>query len=109
MIRSDIIVAGNNKNLDKLMNKVNTETGRSDAEEILRLQAQRQLKSEHKKVSQMTDFEKQLFAEMEQKTVEKYEEQFLSDKPVNYMGKLDPYYSPIASIVLDAFFTDGKN
>ena len=46
---------------------------------------------------------------MEQKTVEKYEEQFLSDKPVNYMGKLDPYYSPIASIVLDAFFTDGEN
>ena len=67
------MATGNNKNLDKLMNKINTETGRSDAEEILRLQAQRQLKSEHKKVSQMTDFEKQLFAEMEQKTIEEYE------------------------------------
>ncbi len=56
--KSYIMATGNNKNLDKLMNKINTETGRSDAEEILRLQAQRQLKSEHKKVSQMTDFEK---------------------------------------------------
>ncbi len=49
------MATGDNKNLDKLMNKMNAETGRSAAEEILRLQATRQLKSEHKKVSQMTD------------------------------------------------------
>lgn len=62
------MATGDNKNLDKLMNKMNAETGRSDAEEILRLQATRQLKNEHKKVSQMTDLEKQLYAEMEQNT-----------------------------------------
>ena len=109
MIMSDIMATGNNKNLDKLMNKINTETGRSDAEEILKLQATRQLKNEHKKVSQMTDLEKQLYAEMEQKTIEEYESEFLSDKPIQYNGELKQFYSPIASIVLDAFFTDGKN
>ncbi|MBE6739435.1 MAG: hypothetical protein E7565_03850 [Ruminococcaceae bacterium] len=103
------MATGDNKNLDKLMNKMNAETGRSDAEEILRLQATRQLKNEHKKISQMTDLEKQLYAEMEQKTIEEYEEEFISDKPIVYNGEHKPFYSPIASIVLDAFFTDGKN
>lgn len=104
-----VMPAGNNKNLDKLMNKVNSKSGQSYAEEILRLQATRQLRNEHKKVAQMTDLEKQLYAEMEQKTIEEYESDFLSDKPIVYNGEHKPFYSPIASIVLDAFFTDGKN
>ena len=58
-------------------------------------------------VSSRTDF--LIVGEKPGIKLEKYEEKFLSDKPVNYMGKLDPYYSPIASIVLDAFFTDGEN
>ncbi len=96
------MASGNNKNLDKLMNKVNNETGRSEAEELLRLQATRQLKNEHKRVAQMTDLEKQLYAEMEQQKIEDYETEYLSDKPLIYNGEYKPFYSPLASIVLDA-------
>ena len=46
---------GNNKNLDELINKVNSESG---VKEILRLRATKQLKNEHKKAYQMADFEK---------------------------------------------------
>lgn len=97
-------------NLDKLLNKINEDTGLSEAEEILKLQSQRQLRAEHKKVSQMTDLEKQMYAEMEQKRVADYErKQYENEKPLTYGGEYIPFFSPIASTILDAFFTDGKN
>jgi hypothetical protein len=47
---------------------------------------------------------------MNQKEIEAYEEQFVK-KGVNieYRGKTNVFFSPVASTVLDAFFTDGKN
>lgn len=102
-------MAANNQSLDKLLNKVKDESGMSDAEEILRLQATRQLKNEHKKVAQMTDLEKLLYAQMEQQSIEEYEQDFVSDKPLTYGGEHISFYSPLASTILDAFFTDGEN
>lgn len=97
-------------NLDKLLNKINEGTGLSEAEEILKLQSQRQLRAEHKKVAQMTDSEKQMYAEMEQKRIAEYERrQYKEEKPLTYSGEYIPFFSPIASTVLDAFFTDGEN
>lgn len=97
-------------NLDTLLNKINDDTGLSEAEEILKLQSQRQLRAENKRVSQMTDLEKQMYAEMEQKNIAEYErKQYKEEKPLTYSGEYMPFFSPIASTVLDAFFTDGEN
>jgi len=97
-------------NVDKVINKIASGTGTSEAEQFLRLQANARLKNEHKKVSQMTDLEKQLYAELNQKEIEAYEEQFVKKGvETEYRGKTNVFFSPVASTVLDAFFTDGKN
>lgn len=63
-------MAENNKNLDTLLNKVMEDTGMSVAEEMLMLQRQRQIKTENKPVAQMTDSEKEMFAEMQQEYIQ---------------------------------------
>ena len=102
-------MAEDNKNLDTLLNKVTDDTGMSVAEEMLMLQRQRQMKTESKPVAQMTDAEKEIFAEMQREYIEICELPFLSSKPVNYTDGYEPFFSPIASTILDAFFTDSKN
>ena len=96
--------------IDKVLNKIASGEETSEAEQLLKLQANRQLMNEHKKVSQMTDLEKQLYAELNQKEIEAYEEQFVKKGvATEYRGKTNVFFSPVASTVLDAFFTDGKN
>ncbi len=102
-------MADDNKNLDTLLNKVMNDTGMSVAEEMLMLQRQRQMKTESKSVAQMTDAEKEIFAEMQREYIEICELPFLSSKPVNYTDGYEPFFSPVASTILDAFFTDSKN
>ena len=108
LIKEILYMAENNKNLDTLLSKVMEDTGMSIAEEMLMLQRQRQIKTEHKPVSKMTDSEKEIFAEMQREYIEICELPFLSDKPINYTDGYDPYFSPVASTVLDAFFTDSE-
>ena len=96
--------------IDKVLNKIASGEETSEAEQLLKLQANRQLMNEHKKVSQMTDLEKQLYAELNQNEIEAYEEQFVKKGvETEYRGKTNVFFSPVASTVLDAFFTDGKN
>ena len=61
--------------------------------------------------------EKELYAEMNQKEVADYED-FVRNKrkpivkkgvELDYNGDTDVFFSPLASTVLDEFFTDGKN
>lgn len=63
-------MAEDNKNLDTLLNKVMDDTGMSVAEEMLMLRRQRQMKTESKPVAQMTDAEKEIFAEMQREYIE---------------------------------------
>ncbi len=71
------------------------------------------LKATNKPVSQMSDQEKLIFAKFEQEFIEYYEmteskTRFEYEKFGRYSGS-DVDFSPLASIVLDEFFTDGKN
>lgn len=71
------------------------------------------LKATNKPVSQMSDQEKLIYAKFEQEFIEYYEmteskTRFEYEKFGRYSGS-DVDFSPLASIVLDEFFTDGKN
>ena len=66
-----------------------------------------------KPVSKMTETEKLVFAEKEQKMIEDYE-MFMNgvirySTTAKYSGKGDVFFSPVASTVLDEFFTDGQH
>lgn len=104
-------------NVDKILNKIISGEGTSIAEQFLKAQANKQLKNSEKKVYQMTQNEKELYAEMNQKEVADYED-FVRNKrkpivkkgvELDYNGDTDVFFSPLASTVLDEFFTDGKN
>jgi len=94
-------------NVDKILNQILSGDGRTEAEEFLRQQANRQLKNSEKKIMQMTDIEKELYAEMNREEVERYERKFIKD--IENDENKNGFFSPVASIVLDEFFTDGNH
>lgn len=70
------------------------------------------LKATNKPVSQMSDHEKIIFAKFEQRMIENYEMFCASkfeERDATYSDKDSVFFSPIASIVLDEFFTDGEH
>ena len=70
------------------------------------------LKATNKPVSQMSDHEKLIYAKFEQRMIENYEMFCASkyeERDATYSGKGDVFFSPVASIVLDEFFTDGEH
>ena len=81
--------------------------------EFAKEQMYQHLKATKKPVSKMTDTEKLVFAEKEQKMIEDYE-MFMNGvvrygTTAKYSGKGDVFFSPVASTVLDEFFTDGQH
>lgn len=70
------------------------------------------LKATNKPVSEMSDHEKIIFAKFEQRMIENYEMFCASkfeERNETYSNKGSVFFSPIASIVLDEFFTDGEH
>lgn len=94
-------------NIDKMLNRILSGDGKTEAEEFLRLQANQQLKNTEKKVYQMTDLEKELYAEMNRDEIARYERRYIKD--IENDENENGFFSPVASIVLDEFFTDGKH
>lgn len=94
-------------NIDKFLSQILSGDGKTETEEFLRQQANRQLKDSEKKVRQMTDIEKELYAEMHREEVEQYERNFIED--IENDENKNGFFSPVASVVLDEFFTDGKH
>ena len=81
--------------------------------EFAKEQMYQHLKATKKPVSKMTETEKLVFAEKEQKMIEDYE-MFMNGvvrygTTAKYSGKGDVFFSPVASTVLDEFFTDGQH
>ena len=81
--------------------------------EFAKEQMYQHLKATKKPVSKMTEIEKLVFAEKEQKMIEDYE-MFMNGvirygTMAKYSGKGDVFFSPVASTVLDEFFTDGQH
>lgn len=81
--------------------------------EFAKEQIYQHLKATKKPVSKMTETEKLVFAEKEQKMIEDYE-MFMNGvirygTMARYSGKGDVFFSPVASTVLDEFFTDGQH
>lgn len=81
--------------------------------EYAKEQMYQHLKATKKPVSKMTDIEKMVFAEKEQKMIEDYE-MFVNGvvryaTMARYSDKGDVFFSPVASTVLDEFFTDGQH
>ena len=81
--------------------------------EFAKEQMYQHLKATKKPVSKMTETEKLVFAEKEQKMIEDYEI-FMNGvirygTTAKYSGKGDVFFSPVASTVLDEFFTDGQH
>lgn len=80
--------------------------------EFSKEQIYQNLKASKKPVSKMTETEKIIFAEKEQKMIEDYEmftNGTVSYMPARYSGKGGVFFSPVASTVLDEFFTNGQN
>ena len=97
-------------NFDKILDKIASGEGKTEAEQFLKRQANQQLKLSDKKVFEMSDVEKELYAEMNRKEIEAYEKQFVKKgETSNYLGETNVFFSPLASSILDEFFTDGKN
>lgn len=97
-------------NYDEALEQIASGDGKSEVEQFLKRQANQQLKKSNKKVFEMSDVEKELYAEMNRKEIEAYEKQFIKeDETTNYLGETNVFFSPLASSVLDEFFTDGKN
>ena len=94
-------------NIDKFLSQILSGDSKTETEEFLRQQANRQLKDSEKKVRQMTDIEKELYAEMHREEVEQYERNFIKD--IENDENKNGFFSPVASVVLDEFFTDGKH
>lgn len=81
--------------------------------EFAKEQIYQHLKATKKPVSKMTETEKLVFAEKEQKMIEDYE-MFMNGvvryaTMARYSDKGDVFFSPVASTVLDEFFTDGQH
>lgn len=80
--------------------------------EFAKEQVYQKLKSTNKPVSKMTDEEKLIFAEKEQEMIEDYE-MFMCGKRSNttqrYSNKDGVFFSPVASTVLDEYFTNGHH
>ena len=81
--------------------------------EFAKEQMYQHLKATKKPVSKMTDIEKMVFAEKEQKMIEDYE-MFMHGvvryaTMAKYSDKGDVFFSPIASTVLDEYFNDGQH
>ena len=97
-------------NFDKALEQIATGDGKTEAEQFLKCQANRQLKNSNKKIIEMSDVEKELYAEMNKKEIEAYEKQFIKEgDKSNYLGETNVFFSPLASSILDTFFTDGKH
>ena len=84
--------------IDKVLNKIASGEETSEAEQLLKLQANRQLMNEHKKVSQMTDLEKQLYAELNQKEID-YNINF-GDNTFNQITKTYHFWLLLIPIIL---------
>lgn len=84
-----------------------------EMEEFAKEQIYQKLKASKKPVSKMTDTEKFIYAEKEQKMIEDYE-MFVNGvvrygTMAKYSGRGEVFFSPVASTVLDEFFTDGQH
>lgn len=84
-----------------------------EMEEFVKEQIYQKLKASKKPVSKMTETEKFIFAEKEQKMIEDYE-MFMNGvvrygTMAKYSGRGEVFFSPVASTVLDEFFTDGQH